>query len=716
MGTAADQLPDMPEPYRLHRVSYDGETIILRGPYVVGRYEDDDIGLRNLVVVSLRQAGHSGKEVAACFGLSVPYVSALRGRAKRGGSVGLVRYLGRPRKLTEARARQAETWGKEGIANNEIARRLGVHPSTIGRLLKRRGRPGDEVAEAFPFALDDQAHPEATPNAGGDEASGTPAETDDEATPRRSSTTDSPVRASRLVDEDRTTRYAGAMLLHHFFSRLGIDAVLASLASRPAQRYDTASLVLAATLGFSLGTSSLEGAKHLRSKDAGALIGASSFPHLRTLRPRLKALANQCDPIAIQRVFAQAMLAADEHPPQLFYVDDHFVTYWGKRPVAKGYNIRRHLAEPGRDDTFCVDDSWRAICFSSGEPRGLSVTLPELLEELKTITAGAKVMVGFDRGGAYPKVFSALAGVGMDWITWRRAPLAEPRVAPRRSWVEVGTTRKTLLLADEVVELNGYDAGAVRQLSCYEHGRVAFQILTSNTAMNGAPLVHKLRGRWCIENTNKYLEDHHGVHWLCTYEMDEEANGAMVKNPARKEALERRANAKAAVAEAERVLGRRADERVGDVNAHLVALAAGRDEITVARDALCEASEELKGVAAKVAANELDPNATRAKPRLAARALQMVCRLLAYNAELDLARHLNAYLADDDEYRAITRNLLHLGGVVSYRRDRIVVTLDRPDAPRVAKALDELLAEIADGPPANLAGDRRPVSYQMAGS
>jgi hypothetical protein len=68
----------------------------------------------------------------------------------------------------------------------------------------------------------------------------------------------------------------------------------------------------------------------------------------------------------------------------------------------------------------------------------------------------------------------------------------------------------------------------------------------------------------------------------------------------------------------------------------------------------------------------------------------MVCRLLAYNAELDLARKLNAYLGDDDEYRAITANLLPLGGVVDSRPHAITVHLDRPDPPRLARALDFL--------------------------
>lgn len=139
-----------------------------------------------------------------------------------------------------------------------------------------------------------------------------------------------------------------------------------------------------------------------------------------------------------------------------------------------------------------------------------------------------------------------------------------------------------------------------------------------------------------------------------------------------------------------------------------------RDDVTIAHDDLDEARHGLKGVPAKLPANELDPDAKRAKPRLAARALQMVCRLLAYNAELDLARHLNTYLADNDEYRAIAHNLLHLGGRIAFQRRRVTVTFDRPSSPRLTRALAQLLDELAAGPPAHLAGDRRPILYQIA--
>jgi hypothetical protein len=90
----------------------------------------------------------------------------------------------------------------------------------------------------------------------------------------------------------------------------------------------------------------------------------------------------------------------------------------------------------------------------------------------------------------------------------------------------------------------------------------------------------------------------------------------------------------------------------------------------------------------------------------------MVCRLLAFNAEAWIAEHFNVYLGDPDEDRAIMRHLLHLGGTFSYERSTITVTLDRPDSPRVARAL-ELLAEELNASSAHLVGDRRPLRYRL---
>ncbi len=357
----------------------------------------------------------------------------------------------------------------------------------------------------------------------------------------------------------------------------------------------------------------------------------------------------------MQRAFATAMLAADEHPPELFYVDDHFVTYWGAQPVAEGYNIRRHLAEPGRDDTFVVDDRWRAVCFSSGEPRGLSVTLPGVLGELREIVGERTVMLGFDRGGAYPKVFNQITAADMEWVTWRRAPLVEPAVAPRRSWVQINGRRRGYLLADEQIELPGYEHGPVRQLSADQHGKVVFQVLTCNHQLKGAPLVHRLKSRWCIENTNKYLEEHQGIHWLCTYEMDEQQNTAKVNNPARKTARAQVKAAEAKLAETERAAGQAAAAHYQRAR-HPHRTDRGGQGRTRERPA-----RSLLGSPPSCPPTSLTPTPTGPPPASPAGRC---------------------------------------------------ITLDHPHPPRIARALGLLIDELNTEPP-RLPGDHRPITYRL---
>jgi hypothetical protein len=404
------------------------------------------------------------------------------------------------------------------------------------------------------------------------------------------------------------------------------------------------------------------------------------------------------------------MLSADPAADPVYFVDDHFVPYNGARPVAKGWNTKRRHAQPGRDDTLLTDARGRAVVFGSGEPTGLVSTLPAVLGQLREVLGpDAPVLLAFDRGGAYPSAFTACRTAGADWVTYRRAPLAGVTAAPRRSWTLRDGKRFSVSLADETVQINGY--GAARQLTLFENDAAVLQVLTSDTAATGAALLCWLRARWRIENTFKYAAEHNGIDTLADYLMDIGPDTRKVTNPARVAARKTLAAAEAELATAERALPQLL-AGPGTPATTNAALPRVHQRIEVALAAVERAKTALRAVPAKVAATELDPNAERARPRLARRGLQMVLRLLAFNAEAWLAEHFNAYLTDPNEYRAILRNLLHLGGQVHYTTKRITVTLDRPDSPRVARAL-ELLAEELTATPACLPGDRRPLTYQV---
>jgi hypothetical protein len=720
-------LGGMPLAADLRRDEVDGEVLIAVGKRVLFRYVSGDAALRNLAAVTLPELGFTARRVAQVLGITEEYVSMLRTRVRREGSAALMRRQGRPPALGERQLATARAMRAEGRPDTAIASRLGVHAATIVRALGRREAvPADAGAPAAEQARFEQDEPD---GGAGDwpELPGAPADTED-----AGGGGDGAVRVgvgdqggtqvtasgvgwvgaglARLEHARVRSRYAGVMLLHGFLDRVEAERVFATLAGGPARRYDDLAVLTCATVGFALGIDTVEGSKHLRRAEAGAVVGLAAVPELATLRSRLGALADGSDPLGLQRAFAAGMLRADPAADPVYFVDDHFVPYSGAQPVGKGWNTKRRHAQPGRDDTLLVDARGRAVVFGSGEPSGLVSTLPGVLTQLRQVIGpDAPVLLGFDRGGAYPSAFTACRQAGAHWVTYRRAPLVEATVAPRRSWTVRDGKRVSVLLADENVQIKGY--GPARQLTLFEADAPVLQVLTSDLTATGAALLCWLRARWRIENMFKYAAEHNGIDTLADYVMNLGPDTRKVTNPARVAARKAVAQAQAELVAAERALPQLL-AGPGTPKQMNAALPGVHRQIEHATRALETAKTALNGVPAKMPATELNPDAQRARPRLQRRGLQMVLRLLAFNAEAWLAERFNTYLADPDEYRAIVRHLLHLGGHVHYTADRITVTLDRPDSPRVTRAL-QLLTDELNATPARLPGDHRPLTYQV---
>ena len=478
------QLAGMPPSFELCLEAVGDSVVVSYGGRALAVYERGDQGMRNLAIVSLTRAGVPGVEVAALFGIRPEHVSRLRRHAAEGGARALLPPRGRPSKVDARALARAYEMSDQGVSGSAIAQSLGVSEATISRLLARR--PGRGVERLPVSEPGEVSGPAGVTDTGGvtvaEIANHTAEMTEVDVAVADVSEPVEMVEGggtpARIGEGSCRSVYAGAMLLHPFLEKVGAGGVLSVLDSGRSRSYDTTAVVLAAMFAFALGFSSLEGSKHLQLADAGPLVGLERFPHLRTLRPRLGALADSVDPLAVQVALSKAMLDSDPQPPSVFFVDEHFVAYTGARPVSKGWNTRRRHAEPGRHETVIVDDRWRAICFASGPPQGLANGMLGPLDQLRAICGERALMIGFDRGGAYPKAFTVLRDRGMDWVTYRRAPLAAATVEPRSSWVRIDGRRHYLRVADEQVELDGY--GTARQITLYEHGRVILQILTSD--------------------------------------------------------------------------------------------------------------------------------------------------------------------------------------------------------------------------------------------
>ena len=425
MVSAEGELPGMPPPWQLRLDTVGENAVVSCGRRALACYDIGDRGARRIAIVSLTRAGFSCNEVGRVFGVHPAHVSRLRGKANEGGVAALLTEPGRRRKLDARGIARVYEMHDQGVAGGEIAKKLGVSGSVISRLLT--SRPVRET-ERLPFAdtsggadtsdvtdmssgadtcdgagTSDGADTSGAADADAGAVTGVPESNGADGVMAAAGGSDlidsstgvvgGDALAARVVEGGGRSVYAGAMLLHPFLEKVGAGKVLSALESGPARSYDSTAVALSGMFAFALGSSSLEGSKHLLLADAGLLVGIERFPHLRTLRPRLAALADAVDPLALQVTFAKAMLAADAEPPSVFFVDGHFVAYTGARPVSKGWNTRRRHAEPGRDETVMVDDRWRAVCFASGSPDGLCKGMISPLDQLREICGERRVMV-----------------------------------------------------------------------------------------------------------------------------------------------------------------------------------------------------------------------------------------------------------------------------------------------------------------------------------
>src|SRR6266849_4783405 len=728
-AAVALMLEGMPSPRDLHLHRAAGRVVVLVGSKLVAEYGETDLAMTNMVIVTLRRLGFPGWRVAEVFGLTPTYVSRLRTAASRQGAAALAGQdgPGRPRSLGEDQQDLAQQWREQGESDLEIGRRLGVAGTTVARRLAARpaagadagprqeelefagpaagpGRDPEPAAEPRPEpgpradSSQEQQQGEGEPGCGAGPAA--PAGPGGPAGAARDGADGGPPSpppgpgGPKITGGVFWSRYAGAMLLHAFTARAGAGQVLESAAGggQPAgrsRRFADVALLSVTSMCFALGAETTEQVKHLTAACAGPLAGLAVLPHLRTLRPALAGIADAADPLALQEMAARAMLAADPVTSGVYYVDDHFVPYTGARPVAKGWNNKRGKAERGRADTHVTAHDGRAVCFVTGEPSGLTVTLPKALAELKKAApAGTRIMLGFDRGGAYAQVFRHCREQDVHWVSYRRAPLAVPAHLPVITTITVGGKARQVTWAEESVQVKDY--GQARQITLFEHGKVALQILTSDFDACPAEILAWLKSRWREENFLKYASENYGTGKICDYLADIGANTKITGNPARKQANAAVREAEKALAAAERDLAvLLADPAIAPAAKNTRLIPAAQKKISAARKKLAAAAAARGKVPAKLPASAIDPKAKTALLRAGRRGLQMVLRLLAHNAEHWLSAHLNAYLRDDDEYRAITRETIirGLAGTITWTPAAITVRLEPPGAPRIARAL-----------------------------
>lgn len=662
------------------------QQIVSVGATPIACYGACDVTSRRHVMVHLAEAGRlKGLDIAAAFEVTPVYLSLLRGQYREQGSAALT--AGRlgphgPMKVTARLEARVLALRQKGLSYRAIAAKLsgeeGICYQTVRRIVQKQSARqesllGVEVAAVEPVpAMDHGAELE-----------------------------------QRVSPPQGETAYAGAMLLHVALGQLGLWSVFEKLGARlNRRRLAVAQLVGIIALGFALRLKSLEGFKTALRRDFGMLLGLASIPSVQTLRSQVADLAQSVQPGLVVEKLLEAYVKLEPVWEGAYYIDGHFCPYTGDRPLPKGWNAQRRLAEPGQTDVYVHDAAGRALFFINRPLNDhLSKVVLEILPQLRSVSAGQPLVLIFDRGGYSGRLFKRLSQEGIGFITYLKGRKAKRRFSAdrfqRRWWEAVDPAgiqkrkRYVYPIYEKGTRVSG--AGTLRTLVVQdEEGQIP--VLTNCAEMAPAKGVHLLKMRWRQENSFKYLSEHYGVEQLIQYDAEYHPDQRSVDNPQRAALKRQIQDLHMQILFQEAELGQAVEFNEEKAGKTVRALKRAHRGLRGEIDRLYQRVEALENRLAqtptKIPVSELKGRRFQATLKTDRRNLVNAIKIATYNAERLLARRFFRHYQDPRDWLSIFRSLLRLPGSVTYEPDHIRVQLRPPDQPRVRQALEATLEEL----------------------
>jgi len=296
-----------------------------------------------------------------------------------------------------------------------------------------------------------------------------------------------------------------------------------------------------------LGATRAEAATRIDPTALGRVLGLDRAPEVKTIRRKIKSLAQAGKAGDWISAMAAAHLAARPQQAAVFYVDGHVRAYQGTRKIAKTHVPRLKFPAPATVETWVADAAGDPLLVVMAEPgASLASELRRLIPDLRAMVGDERrVLVGFDRGGWSPTLFADLDAAGFDTLTWRKgttADIAAEQFAEHSHTDEHGRTH-TWALADTDVELEIVDGPrkgevfAMRQISLPDPARTRqMHILTTRRDLSAGEVRYRMGSRWRQENHYRYARMHFDFDSHDTYRTSDDDADRMVPNPAKKTA------------------------------------------------------------------------------------------------------------------------------------------------------------------------------------
>jgi len=290
---------------------------------------------------------------------------------------------------------------------------------------------------------------------------------------------------------------------------------------------------------------SIEALRYYAPGEWGKLLGLDRAPEVRTLRIKLKHLADQEQAFSWSSTMCKEWMLEAPEEAAVLYVDGHVRVYHGTAKVLpKHYVARQRLCLSATADYWvnAMDGRPFFVVSQAVDPGLLQVLERDILPRLEADIPNRpgldadpllhRFTVVFDREGYSPAFFAKMKKRRIACLTYHKYPGEDwPKDDFTATEVRMASGQQTTIwLAERGTKLsNGLWVREFRKLSESGH-QTAF--LSTDYRAPAAVLAPAMFGRWSQENFFRYMRQSFNLDGLVDYRSDNVPETIMVVNPA----------------------------------------------------------------------------------------------------------------------------------------------------------------------------------------
>jgi prepilin-type processing-associated H-X9-DG protein len=420
----------------------------------------------------------------------------------------------------------------------------------------------------------------------------------------------------------------------------------------------------------------MEGLRYKAPGEWGKLLGLDRVPEVRTLREKVRILAESGQPMPWSAALCRDWLAESPLRAQVCYVDGHVRVYHGEQTdLPRHYVSRQRLCLRASVDYWvnAMDGQPFFVVHQDVDPGLVKVVETEILPRLAQDIPGQpsaeqleanpllhRFTIVFDREGYSPHLMLKMRQLRIASVTYRKKPGDDwPQEEFATYQVKlVGGEVTTMLLAERGVHLGG--VVWVREFRRLTDSGHQTSIVTTDYLNEMAQLAATMFARWCQENFFAYMRQHYGLDKLVTYDTEEVPDTTQVVNPAYRRLdgdIRKKTSRLRRVAAHFGNLGLEGEIDPDRVETYEWKKGELQEEVEHLRGEIVALKAERKQVKRHITFGEL-PEEARFE-RLAINSKHMIdtIKMVAYRAETAMAHTLKEKMSRQDDARTLLRSI-----------------------------------------------------------